>query len=357
MRIDVISPSELDSQACAKWLELQRSNPALGSPFFCPDFTLAVAAVRSDVRIAVLQTGSEVVGFFPFQRRWSMGSPVGSYFSDHHGVIAAPDTRFEWSQLLRAAKLAYWRFDHLAAGQAPGSDCAQMTSPRMDLSQGLAAYKKRRQDNGARSFEEYERKARKLARTMGPLRFESHTNDQRVFEEVIRLKTEQCQRTGVGNVFRECWTRSLLEHIRAVQQPHFAGRLSALYAGDTLVAAHMGMCSEQVWHWWFPVYDRSYAKLSPGTQLLRLTAEEAAKQNLPFLDLGKGTEAYKQIFADSHLPLVEGWVSSPSPMTVLLGAPKMERWLRTSKVLKPLRTTLRQTISRFKRKASSVEIQ
>ena len=347
MRIDVISPSELDSYACAKWLELQRSNPALGSPFFCPDFTLAVAAVRSDVRIAVLQTGSAIVGFFPFQSRWSVGAPVGNYFSDHHGVIKAPETRFEWGQILRAAKLAYWRFDHLAAGQTPGLDCTKMTSPRMDLSGGLADYKKRLA-NGGRSVEEYNRKARKLARTLGPLRFVSHTSDQRVFEEVLRLKTEQCQRTRVSNVFRERWTRSLLEHIRAVQQPHFGGRLSALYAGDTLVAAHMGMRSEQVWHWWFPVYERVYSRLSPGTQLLLLTAEHAAGENHAFLDLGKGTESYKQRFADSHLSLVEGWVSSPSPMTVLLGPPKVERWLRTSTVLKPLRTTIRQTILRFK---------
>lgn len=340
MHITLIAASELDAGLQASWRALQASHPALRSPFFAPEFTLAVAAVQPDVRIAVLEDGARVVGFFPHQARWRIGRPVGAPLSDHHGVVCAPDTHWDWQTLLRASRLASWRFDHLPREQAPqGGACIAADSPGMDLSRGMTAYLQARRDSGVRSLAEFERKARKLAREVGPLRFEAHTQDPQVLATVLHLKSQQCRRTGVQDFFARPWTRALVESIGSLQHPHFAGRLSALYAGDQLVGAHLGMRSATVWHWWFPVYSHAMAPYSPGAQLLLHVAHAAADAGCGLLDLGKGNDAYKRSFADCSAPLAEGWAAARPTLTFawLTGRDAARRWAKTSPLTQPLR--------------------
>jgi CelD/BcsL family acetyltransferase involved in cellulose biosynthesis len=343
MKISVIAAADLDDDARSTWRALQGSNPALASPYFCPELTCAVAAVDDDVRIAVIEDGGVVVGFFPHQRRFGVGRPVGGHLSDHHGVVAGPDTVVDWQLLLRATGLAWWEFDHLAATQSPaGGDEVHRWSPALDLSRGFAVWKQGRIDAGGRRVGELDRKARKLAREIGPLRFEAHVDDRALLWTVLRKKTEQCKRTGVGDVFASPASRALVDEICSTQSPTFAGRLSALYAGDVLVAAHLGMRSTRAWHWWFPVYDHAFAKHSPGALLLLHTAQAAAAEGAQVLDLGKGDDGYKESFADCGFPLVEGCVMRPTLLSALRQAGMRTRdWAKTSSSLQPLRPLLR----------------
>jgi CelD/BcsL family acetyltransferase involved in cellulose biosynthesis len=298
------------------------------------------------VRIAVLEDGARVVGFFPHQARWRIGRPVGAPLSDHHGVVCAPGTRWDWLALLRASRLASWHFDHLPSAQAPQHGaCITAESPALDLSRGMDAYLAARRASGVRSLGEFERKARKLAREVGPLRFEAHTQNAQVLATVLRLKSQQCRRTGTPDFFARPWTRALVESIGTLQHPHFAGRLSALYAGDQLVGAHLGMRSATVWHWWFPVYSDAMAPYSPGAQLLLHVAHAAADAGCGLLDLGKGDDAYKRSFADCSLPLVEGWVAARPALTFawLAGRDAVGRWARTSALTQPLRALRQRT--------------
>jgi CelD/BcsL family acetyltransferase involved in cellulose biosynthesis len=340
MNITLIAATQLDASLQATWRALQASHPALRSPYFAPEFTLAVAAVQPGVRIAVIEDGARVVGFFPHQARWGIGRPVGAPLSDHHGVVCAPGTRWDWQALLRASRLASWHFDHLPREQAPPERaCIPAESPALDLSRGMAAYLAARRASGVRSLGEFERKARKLAREVGPLRFEAHTQDAQVLATVLRLKSQQCQRTGTPDFFARSWTRALVESIGTMQHPHFAGRLSALYAGDQLVGAHLGMRSATVWHWWFPVYSHAMAPYSPGAQLLLHVAQAAADAGCGLLDLGKGDDAYKRTFADCSLPLSEGWVATRPTLTFawLASREVAWRWAMTSTLTQPLR--------------------
>ncbi len=341
MKISVTAPGELGEPEKGRWRELQLSTPTLASPCFSCGFTVAVAAVRSDVRVAILEQDNRVVGFFPHQQRWSAGEAVGGRLSDHQGVIATPGTCWDWAELLRASGLSFWQFDHLAAWQQPPAPVRHAHSPGLDLSRGFEAYRQGRLSAGARRMAELPRKARKLAREVGPLRFEANTRDPQVLETVIRLKSEQCHRTGALDCFGPQWTRELVTRIAAADQPEFAGRLSALYAGDTLVAAHFGMRSRRTWHWWFPVYSHAHAAYSPGALLLLQVAEAAADEGCGLLDLGRGDEAYKTSFADCASPLVEGIVSRPTLVT--LGRSLKKRagaWLRSSAWAIPLRPLL-----------------
>jgi CelD/BcsL family acetyltransferase involved in cellulose biosynthesis len=346
MKTTVIHPRELDGPLEARWRALQQSNPALDSPCFLPEFTLAAARALPGVRIAVLEDSGEVTGFFPYQGRWGMGAPAGGGLSDHHGMVCAPGTRWDWRALLKSTGLAYWRFDHLPWEQAPAGQAQAAGSPGIDLAAGYAAWKASRV-KASRRVEELDRKARKMAREVGPLRFEAHVQDPAVYDFVLRLKSHQCRRTGVPDFFAWAWPRTLVEQVLATQAPHFAGRLSALWAGDELVAAHLGMRSQREWHWWFPVYAHAQARHSPGAQLLMRVAEAAAAEGCVRLDLGKGEDAYKASFADTVVPLAEGWVSRPSVMTAVQGLRQgvgggVVRQLRSVSWLAPLRPWVRR---------------
>lgn len=338
MKVSVITAHELGAAERRRWEELQRSNGRLASPCFCWEFTAAAAAARPDVRIAVMEEHQSIVGFFPFQTRWGAGLPAGGRLSDHHGVIAGPDTTWDWHALLKSAGLAYWQFDHLPAWQRPrGTVVTEATSPGLDLSRGYDAWLRRRLEGG-HSVNKMPRKIRKLTREVGPLRLELDCRDRQVFDTVIRLKSEQCRRTRQLDFFAWPWTRALVEHIRDIDHANFGGRLSALYAGDTLVAAHFGMRSDKVWHWWFPVYSQEHSIYSPGSLLLLQVAEAAAAEGHVLLDLGKGDEPYKASFSDCASPLVEGCISRPTLVTAARALRKgAGRWLRTSPVAQPLR--------------------
>jgi CelD/BcsL family acetyltransferase involved in cellulose biosynthesis len=348
MRLHLLRPSDLDAATIARWRQLQHSNPALASPYFTPDFTLAVADVRPDVQVTVLEEHGDVVGFFPFQQRWGAGEPVGGRLSDHHGVVAAPGTRWDWVQLLRASRLGYWQFDHLTGVQRPLVPAKPSVSHAIDLSRGYDGYRQAKRDAGSETIAKLERRARKLERDVGPLRFVANSADDHVLQHVIDRKREQCRRTGALEYFAWPWTRALVYRIRQADAPEFAGRLSALYVGDALVAAHFGMRSRQVWHGWFTVYDPAWSTWSPGSLLLLNMAQAAAAEGNTLMDLGKGEEPFKKMFSDCTLPLLEGVVTRPSLATGARSLRKsLGRWLHTSPIAQPLRPLVQS----FKRSA------
>jgi len=328
MRIFLVRPHELGCNELARWEELQRSSPLLASPYFSHHFTSAAAAARKDVRVAIMEEDHRIVGYFPHQRQWGVGGPVGGRLSDHHGVVCVPGLRWDWKHLLGACRLAYWPFDHLPAWQSPPVPLVAARSPGLDLSGGYDTWWSRR-TAATSALSALPRKLRKLQREAGPVRFEPHCRDPAVYATVLRLKSQQCRRTGQVDFFAWDWTQALVSFIRDTDEPAFGGRLSSLYVGDTLVAAHFGMRSTRVWHWWFPVYNAEWRAFSPGALMLLKLAEAAAAGGHHLLDLGKGPERYKASFADSAQPLVEGVVSRPALLTFARTLRKgTGRWLR-----------------------------
>ncbi|HYD77135.1 GNAT family N-acetyltransferase [Ramlibacter sp.] len=341
MKVSVIRPHELGPPERARWRALQLASPTLASPCFSWQFTQAAAAARPDVRVAILEDEGKVIGFFPFQHRMGAGGPAGGRLSDHHGVIAAPGTEWDWNELLRRCRLSFWQFDHLAAWQRPATPVTCASSPGLDLSRGFDAWHRGKLASG-NTLGKLPRKLRKLERECGPLRFELHSRDAAAFEEVIRLKSEQCRRTGQLDYFAWNWTRALVQRVRDTDDEDFAGCLSTLHAGETLVAAHFGMHTPQVWHWWFPVYSQAHSLYSPGSLLLLEVARAAAAEGHTLLDLGKGDEPYKLSFADCSWPLLEGCISRPTPVTYARRVKKqLGAWVRTSPLAAPARPLLR----------------
>lgn len=311
----VIAASDLDPALIEAWRSIQSASRVFPSPYFCPEFTQLAAGVRSDVRIAVIENGGRAVGFLPYQRsRWGIGRPVGGALSDYHGVVVRPEAEWSLDALLRAARLSVWTFDHLVDGSGLFEPhvTRRDVSPQIDLAGGYERYVAGRRESGSDYVRKTEGLARKLEREVGALRFALHDPSTSVINQLMHWKSDQYRRAGRGDVFGTEWTGRLLRSIAGYQAPAFAGLCSTLRAGERLVAAHMGMRSNEVLHYWFPAYDPEFARYSTGIILLLRIAEAAAAGGLRALDLGKGEAQYKQRLMNGAVELCEGYVERQS---------------------------------------------
>ncbi len=310
--ISVVRPSELGPGEIAAWHSMQRLTSSLANPFLSPEFATAVDRFRSNARVAVLTDGPEIVGFFPFERRrLGAGAPIGAGLNDCQGVIHKPGVEWEPQDLLRACKLSMWQFDHLAEGQRP---FAQHTvgvspSPVIDLTDGFAAYQDKLRVKSPQFCKDIARKARKLEREVGELRFAVDSREHAELRVLMRWKSDQYHRNGWVDVFDRPWIVDMIDYLFSTRSDHFGGLLSVLYAGQAPVAAHFGLRSGHVLAHWYPAYDQRFGKHSPGLiQHLRMAAETAA-HGVRVIDMGTGIERYKQTLKSHDIFVSDGIVT------------------------------------------------
>ena len=325
VRAKVLDPRDLSEAQLSEWRSFQDSSPALASPYLTPEFVRAASEVRRDISVAVYEEGRRTAGFFPFQRRGRVAKPVGGPLSDCQAVIAAPGWQWDPKGLVRAAGLSVYEFTCHRAEQSPLAPFfrAMDISPTIDLQRGFDAYvqecrERGRQTPGASSGLPHHTMARmrRLERQLGPIRFAMHDPGPEPLRRLIAWKSEQYRRSGYADVFAHRWTVELLERIQATRTATFAGVLSTLHVGDRIVAAHMGMRSATVLHWWFPAYDMAEAKFSPGMILLLELSRAAAECGIRTIELGPGDEPYKRLVANDGVPVAAGFVG-PASLAVL----------------------------------------
>jgi CelD/BcsL family acetyltransferase involved in cellulose biosynthesis len=315
MKYTVIPARALPPQLIARWATIQQKYFAFASPYFNPEFTLAVAAVRDDVFVGVLENKNEVVGFFPFHLgRGRVARPIGLGLSDYHGVIAEPDAEWTAEGLLRGCKLIRWEFDHLPVEQHQFADyhTATSDSPIIDVSQEMRTFEASRDKSGRKQLRETQRKRGKLEEQAGPLTFTLHSPRQDILQQLMVWKSEQCRRTGTVDFFALEWCVKLIELIHATRKSEFGGIMSCLHAGDTLAAVHFAMYSQRVWHSWFPAYNHDLEEYSPGFILLLEMIQAASDQGIQYIDLGKGLSLYKKRVMTGGIPVAEGCLAVPS---------------------------------------------
>ena len=169
----------------------------------------------------------------------------------------------------------------------------------------------------------------------------SHSDDEARFTEVIGWKSKQYLETGVADLFEMDWFRRVVVGVHRTQTAGFGGRLSLLYAGDRLVAGHMGMQAGPVWHYWFPAYDSAYAKYSPGLILLLKLAQHAAEHGVRTIDLGKGMNPYKVRLMNASVTLVVGAAEMPSLLRFRRVCHReLRRWVKQTGLAKPIRAMM-----------------
>jgi CelD/BcsL family acetyltransferase involved in cellulose biosynthesis len=343
MSVRLISGRELTPKLITAWRALQASDDHLSGPFFCPEFTASVALSKDGVLVAVWEE-EEIEAFLPFEAVGRVGKPVGCLISDFQGLVARPDYSIELESVLRASGLAAFDFDHVASSQQSFLPYATrwVPSPRIDLSRGFEEYVRNRRNAGSHQIAQCEVARRKLEREVAPVTFVARSPDATALAQILAWKSLQYRRTGKRDVLRLPWVRETIERVHTLDQSSwFGGCLSLLYAGDQLIAGHLGMATPAVWHYWFTAYDTRYARYSPGLILLLEIAKSAAREGMQTLELGKGTSLYKQRLMNAQTMVGHGRIELPSWFTIRR---KLSRQVLSAarKTAEPARSALRR---------------
>lgn len=345
MDIQVIPARELSPELILAWTAIQRSQEEFHSPYFCPEFVQAVAQTREDVEVAVLRETGVVVGFFPFERHaWNLAQPVGGRMSDFQAVIARPDVDWTPRELLAGCGLKGWEYDHWLVSQTQfaASHAQTYDSPYLDLRDGFEAYYRDRRAAGSERLIQFQRKLRKLEREVGPLRFVAESHDRELLQQLLVWKEAKYHERQLANPFRQPKALAMLEAFLNHDQPAFAGVLTALYAGDHLVAVLFSLRSYNVWHYSLPAHNEEFNRYSPGSILLTRLAQEADRLGVTRIDLGKGKDEYKDSFASGSTPIAEGSVDSVRLVHHARHAWRRTRdWVKNSHLYAPARRPIR----------------
>ena len=77
IQIRLTRPQQLKPAEIALWDRLQREQTDFESPYFRPEFTQAVAGVRDDVEVAVIEEDGRPAGFrrLPLPRDFEQSAP------------------------------------------------------------------------------------------------------------------------------------------------------------------------------------------------------------------------------------------------------------------------------------------
>jgi CelD/BcsL family acetyltransferase involved in cellulose biosynthesis len=342
----MVSFDALTADELAAWHRLRAANPALDSPYFHPGFSAAVHASGRPVHVLVLRNrAGTVTSLMPLHRERSVIRPVGWPGADFQSPILAAGTAFDPLALLTDG-VRRFEFDHLLT--APEFDTwivSRQASPYLDVTGGMDGYLERASKSGRDNMAQARRRAAKTEREHGPIRFEADIVDAKALARVVELKRGQYAATGARDYFAEPDRRELMTRLLNTRDHDFAGVLSTLYAGDSLVAAHFGIRSGPVLHWWFPVYDPQFSALAPGWMLLRELVMVAPELGVDRIDLGRGDDEYKRRAKTGEILVAQGVVTR-SP------ALRMLRRARTSMVgavkATPLAPTLRKVARRLR---------
>jgi CelD/BcsL family acetyltransferase involved in cellulose biosynthesis len=339
---DALTAEELDA-----WHSLRDSNPRLDSPYFHPGFAEAVHASGQRVEVAVARDAAgEISALLPCHRERSLLRPAGWPAADFQGPVLAPGAAFPPLKLLGGG-IRGFAFDHLLEGHPDFEPWVESIrpSPFVDTSGGLEGYLGRASRSGKDNMNQARRRAAKAEREHGAVTFEADTIDAAGLERVIELKRAQYAATGVPDYFADQARRDLMTRLMHTRDPSFAGILSTLHVGPHLIAAHFGMRSGGVLHWWFPVYDPAFSNFAPGWMLLRELVSAAPRLGITRIDLGRGDDEYKRRAKTGETMVGQGLVTKSSARQAVRRAQASVVNAAKSSALGP---GLRQVVRRFR---------
>jgi CelD/BcsL family acetyltransferase involved in cellulose biosynthesis len=309
-RVHLISPEKLSNDLIGVWRSHQAADENLRGPFFSPEYIRVAASVRPEVTVAVIEKPGAAPAFLPLHRDSSIARPVGLRASDFSGIIAAPGYTWSPEAVIRGCGLSGWDFTNIVTSDQTMQPHfrAYADSPFADLSEGFDAFAQDRARAGSDLVKSVAQKARKMEREVAPMRFEAHVVDRQALALLYEWKAAQRSRTGTIDVLSTPWMRQMVERMLEDRGDSFAGMLSVLYAGDRVAAAHFGMRSETVWHYWFAAYNHDLQRYSPGLIILLEMLKAAPAHGVRTMTLGQGDEAYKLRYATGATQLASGSV-------------------------------------------------
>jgi len=301
----------LSDDAYAHWLGLHQTIEAYRSPFFHPEFTRMMSEILPDVEVTIIRSEARNVGYFPYVRsKANVAQPVGLNFTDYQGMILEDGVSIDPMQVIKAARLSAWNFDHLHHVDANTSPYSLSHAPShyLDLTGGYDSYVAARSAAGTKIFTQIRQNLRKLEKNIGPIELITKTVEQEDIDWLATMKSSQLKFMRVFDYFENSWTMTFLNTLVRRNSNGFEGLLSKMLVNGKLVAIHLGIHSGNTAHSLIPVYDPDYSKYSPGIILFAMVAEQNAKLGIQRFELGLGREEFKLSLASNAQPLYTGTV-------------------------------------------------
>jgi CelD/BcsL family acetyltransferase involved in cellulose biosynthesis len=211
---------------------------------------------------------------------------------------------------MRLWKIGTWTFENLIAPVEIVSQTTALVSTvsrRVVMYEGFAEYLSEMVGMG-KSMRKQKTNLRLLNRDHGKVRFVSDCRDDAVLSAIFNWKA---QRFNAGKSINPR-VPSVIAALYGMRTADFSGMLSALYAGDRLVAAHFGVRSDRTLYYWLPAFNPEFGKYTPGGLLIYFLLQFLAAMRCDVLDFGPGGEKYKEYFNNSTIPVHRGFVELPS---------------------------------------------
>ena len=309
LKVDIAGIETLGDADWAIWRAMLEANPALASPYFRPEFARVAGRVSPGAGVAVFSRDGETVGFFPHQRRGGAMQPLAAPMNDYHGIIAFPGeapSLEEAAEVLGAARL------NLTAWVGPTGLGEDRRTVQVELDgSGYDGWYAGRRVTFGKFFKDKERARRSMEAELGPLRVEHGLRDAALLDWLIDLKRDQYRRTGRHDIFACGWTADLLHALLKEEGEGLGASLAALWAGDRLTAVEYSLHAGDQYHFWFPGYEPSLARCSPGILLSLDTMRLASAHGYRTFDFGFEGEHYKKYFCNGFKVVREAVVLKP----------------------------------------------
>ena len=328
-RIRPIPIDDLTANQFGSWTALLKREQS-SSPFLAPEFCKAANQVSGNVFVASLGSGDDAT-FFPFRRRAYMSTiadKVGGHMSDWCGVIGGQKNRFCEHEILAAAKLSVFCFDHWSRSECP------ISSERIVETQGIKvvvenpqAYFTDLRAKDRKFVNEVERLERQLAESQGKIRFEWHsTRSEMELERLIAEKRKQYAQSNVADALSSGWSQNLLRALLATSSSDFEAVMSTIYCGDSWLASHFGLRYGNVLHVWFPVYNADYRRFGPGHVLLFKIIAHGLSIGIREFDFGVGLASYKKKYAGVVYFVAKGTLKAQDLTSLAHSVAQSIRW-------------------------------
>jgi CelD/BcsL family acetyltransferase involved in cellulose biosynthesis len=313
-------PSELTPAEREAWIAFTDDNEILASPYFRLEFAECCEEVRSDTRVIVGRKGGQISGFLPLQLgRIGYARPLAGPLGDVHGLIVPSNSEADPRTYLQAVGVPLFEFHGAIGLRQDWRDhgACRDGSWICDTSEGFDAFLATRKKLSPSAVRNYRSRFRRLEAEEGGFTFKLHDSSPEIVARMIELKRAQYRQTNVFDVFSVGWTGQLIAAVLRRKSDRFEGTCSTLAINDTLVAIHVGMASERLSHYWFPVYDPEYSRLSPGILLLMEMIRDAAETGRMGVELGPGEYRFKAELGGYQTPLWSGCVMTKSAPAML----------------------------------------
>lgn len=318
-QVEIVKSDALSPADVALWRAMLAGNDELASPYFRPEFTQVAGRISPEAAVAIFRRDSEIVGFFPHQRRGGAIQPLGAPMNDYHGVIAYPGqgpSLEEVATLLKAPRLRVGAW----VGEAAGGEDRETLMVAMSQA-GYADWYAERRKTWGKYFKDKERARRSLATELGEVRVEHNLRDPALLDHLLTLKRDQYRRTGRHDIFDCGWTVELLHALLQTRgEDDFGASMAAMWAGGKLTAVEYSLHAGERYHFWFPVYEPSLARCSPGILLSMDTMRMASDEGYRVFDFGFGGEGYKKYFCNQTQTVREAVVMRPGLATSVSNA-------------------------------------